>query len=72
MGVAFKPGDPVWYRQEMRGGYGFIDDVPAEYVRETAHRITVRVRLVEGGTREIHVKRDNVRARDLNRKEPRS
>ena len=57
------PGDRVWYRNEMRGDYGFEIDVPAEVIRETAARVVIRLWPRRGASRVITVKRDSIRAR---------
>jgi hypothetical protein len=56
-------GEPIWFRQAQRGGYGFEQDVPGTFVRETAHRIVVRLLLKSGGSTEVAVKPANVRRR---------
>ena len=61
----YQPGDPVWYRQVSPGGYGFAANIPATFVRRTPRRITVRVTLHDGSTRDIHVAAHNVRPRPL-------
>ena len=58
-------GDPVWYRQVSRGGYGYESNVPGEFVRATEKRVIVKVWLRSGGTTEIAVNPANVRPRDL-------
>lgn len=58
------PGDPIWYRQTIRGGYGFVNDVPGEFVCATPRRVTILVYLKDGTTTRIHVSPENVRPRD--------
>jgi hypothetical protein len=57
-------GDPVWYRQAVRGGYDCALDVPATFVRATPRRVTVQVVLKDATTIRIHVSPKNVRPRD--------
>lgn len=58
------PGDPVWYRQFIRGGYGFGQDVPGEFVRATKRRISVRLWRKDGTRVTVHLAPQNVRPRD--------
>jgi hypothetical protein len=59
-----KTGDPVWYRHQTRGGYGFEVDVPAVYLRATTRRLRVRVFTKAGTTADISVLPAHVRPRD--------
>lgn len=56
-----KPGDRVIWHHEMRGGYGYTERIPAEVVRLTAQRVTIRVSRKDGTTVERSVKRENVK-----------
>lgn len=60
------PGAAVWYRQALRGGYGYIVNVPAVFVSGPTlkGRVRIRVELKSGGTKEISVKAANVRPRE--------
>lgn len=58
------PGDPIWYRQVTRGGYGFVNDVPGEFVKATPRRVTIQVFLKDGSKTQISVHPNNVRPRD--------
>ena len=58
------PGDPIWYRHVSRGGYGYEQDVPGEFVRTSAKRVRVRVFRKSGPPVEISVAPANVRPRD--------
>ena len=60
----FKAGDPIWYKQIIPGGYGFPNNVPGVFVRETARRTKVRVFTKAGTTVEIAVAKHNVFPRD--------
>lgn len=57
-------GDPIWYRQEIRGGYGFDYDVPGYFVRRTKKRVVVRLTLKRGGEKDVAVSPMRVRPRD--------
>jgi hypothetical protein len=59
-----KAGDPVWYTQIHRGGYGFANKVPALFVRTGKKRVTITVLLRTGGTKQIVVHPNNVSERD--------
>jgi hypothetical protein len=63
--VALKPGDPIWFCQYYRGGYGWEDQVPGEFVRATPRRVTVRLFTRTGQTVVVHVAPQNVTRRDL-------
>jgi len=58
------PGDPIWYRQTQRGGYGFTFDVPGTYVRHTDRRTIVRLHRKDGTLTTVAVLPKNVRLRD--------
>lgn len=71
MNVALlRPGDPVWYRQTCRGGYGQQRDVPCTFVRATERRVVVRVELRTGGAADVAVAHKNVRVRVLTQPPP--
>ena len=57
-------GDPIWYRQTQRGGYGFQRDVPGEFVRESGRRVTVLLHRKSGEPVQVVVHPKNVRPRD--------
>lgn len=57
-------GDPVWYRQVLRGGYGFGSDVPGVFKRASPRRVVIKVFLKSGATTQIAVHPKNVRPRD--------
>lgn len=59
-----REGDPIWYRQVSRGGYGYVSDVPGEFVKATSRRVKVRVFTKAGTKVEIAVAPYNVRPRD--------
>ena len=59
-----KAGDPIWYRQICRGGYGFDRDVPGEFMHTTPRRVTVRLWMKDGTRVEVVVHPNNVRPRD--------
>lgn len=60
-----KAGDPIWYAQTCRGGYGFMRDVPGEYVRSTAKRVTVLLHRRSGDPVQVAVHPRHVRRRYL-------
>lgn len=55
MTTAWKPGEPVYWRQVPRGGYGFTQAVPSKVVRVTPKRVVIAALLTTGKTREITV-----------------
>lgn len=59
-----RAGDPIWYRQVARGGYGFAQDVPGEFVKRTARRVVAKLWLKDGSRRDVAVAPQNVRPRD--------
>ena len=59
--MTFEPGQRVTWVHEMRGGYGYTERIPAEVVRVTAKRVTIRVRLQSGAHVTRSVKRENLR-----------
>lgn len=60
-----KPGDPIWYRQTVRGGHGFDRDIPGEFVRATARRFVIKLWLKDGTRVDVAVTNEKVRPRDL-------
>lgn len=62
--MPFKFGDPVWYRQTCRGGYGFQRDVPAVFVCQHAKRASIRVHALDGSKKQIAVDSKNLRLRE--------
>lgn len=57
-------GDPIWYRQTCRGGYGCQRDVPGEFVKATDRRVVVKLWLKDGTRVDVAVTATNVRPRD--------
>ena len=56
-------GDPIWFAQTCRGGYGFERDVPGEFVRAHVSRVTVVLYRKLGDPVEVVVHPKNVRRR---------
>jgi hypothetical protein len=52
---AFRPGDPVVWRQVPRGGYGYVHPVNAEVVKVGPVKVTIRVRRKDGKEKLIAV-----------------
>lgn len=67
MAREFEPGAAVWFRQDVRGGYDYDHDIPAEVVTETPHRLTIRLLLKGGDSKVVHVKANRVRPRETPR-----
>lgn len=60
-----KHGDPIWFAQTCRGGYGFSRDVPGEFVRRTTKRVTIRLFRKSGAPVKVAVSDKNIRRRYL-------
>lgn len=59
-----KAGEPIWYLQHIRGGYGYDERVPGHFVRATRARYVVRILLKSGAGKNIAVHPLNVCARE--------
>lgn len=46
--AAFRVGDLVIWRHEMRGGYGYVERIPGKVVRVTPKRVIIRVERQRG------------------------
>lgn len=58
-----KEGDPIWFRQTQRGGYGFQSDVPGRFVRMAGTRAIVLLKKRDGSEKQVAVHPKNVRER---------
>lgn len=58
-------GTPVWFRQSVRGGYGYDShDVPALFVRRTSgKRWCIDLLIKDGRLKQVYVSPSNVRHR---------
>lgn len=61
--MTFTHGDPIWFRQTCRGGYGWERDVPGLFWERTAKRITVCLTKKDGTHAYVSVHPKNVRPR---------
>ena len=60
-----RAGDPIWFAQACRGGYGFQRDVPGEFVKVSRTRVTVLVYRKPGDPVQVVVHPRNVRRRHV-------
>ena len=65
-------GDPIWYRQTSRGGYGFQRDVPGIFIRPASigPRVIVQLERADGIRKDVVVAASNVRPRVIDAKDP--
>jgi hypothetical protein len=56
------PGDRVLWTRTPRGGYGYIETVPATVVRATEKRVLIEAALLGGGTKRVAVTPERLRA----------
>jgi len=59
-----KAGDPIWYLQSVRGGYGWDDQVPGEYLRATPRRVLVQLFTRAGEVVRVFVAAENLTPRE--------
>jgi hypothetical protein len=57
-----QPGDRVIWAREARGGYGYVERIPAEVVAVTPSRIRIRAQRKSGETVERTVRPESLRA----------
>ena len=63
MAEAFAPGQPVTWLHEMRGGYGYVERIPAEVVRTTTARVLIQARKKSGELAQRWVRPEHLRPR---------
>lgn len=56
-------GDPVWYLQNIAGGYDYPERVPGVFVRATPRRWIITLELKDGTHKRVAVLPTNVTAR---------
>lgn len=57
----FYKGEKVIWCRELRGGYGFIHNIPAEVIGVSKMRVRIRANLAKGGTRDVSVNPKNLK-----------
>lgn len=58
--MEFTTGEHVVWYHEMRGGYGYVERIPAEVVKPALKWVTIRVRLKTGEHVERRVLAKNI------------
>lgn len=59
-----RPGLPVSWRHELRGGYGYTELIPAVVVRCGTRRVLIQVRRKDDTLVERWVRPENLRVRE--------
>lgn len=54
------PGQRVTWRHWPRGGWGYLERIPATVVRIGPKRVTIEVPLKAGGTKRVSVQPENL------------
>jgi hypothetical protein len=61
--IEYQPGDLVIWEHETRGGYGYVERIPAIVVRPSAQKVTIEVQTVDGRAKRVSVNPENVHYR---------
>lgn len=59
----YQPGDPVWWYDQPRQGYGAFRPVKADFVKSNTKTVTIAVYLARGGTKEKRVSPASIKPR---------